>query len=181
MTNAGKSFSYNNISKLLNISVDTVKEYISYAEESYLISSVNKFDFSVKKQIANQKKIYSIDTGIINAISFKFSEDKGRLLENIVYTFLKKQYGNVYYHKNHYECDFLIRQGIYVSMAIQVSASLKDSKTKEREIKGLVEAMKEHNLKEGLIITENESGKLNYENKIIQIKPAYLWFQNVLG
>ena len=95
MTNFSKPFSYNNISNLLNISVDTVKEYISYAEESYLISSINKFDYSIKKQIANQKKIYSLDTGIINAISFRFSENKGRLLENLVYTHLKRKYEDV--------------------------------------------------------------------------------------
>ena len=98
ISNIGKNFSYSNIAKSLGIAVETVKEYIGCSENSYLIYTLTKYDRSVKKQIANPKKIYCLDTGLVNSISFKFSENKGRLIENLVYMALRKQNKEIYYH-----------------------------------------------------------------------------------
>ena len=82
-------------------------------------------------------------------------------------------------HKVRYECDFLIKDNLKITGAIQVTLSLKDEKTKKREFRGLMEAMIAHNLKEGLIITEKESGKLKIDDKEIQIKPVYEWLNDI--
>ena len=111
ISNISRPFSYNKIGKSLGVSTETVKEYLEYAQQAYLIFSMNKFDYSLKKQFVNPKKIYCIDTGIVNSLSFKFSENKGRLLENMVFIRLKNQKKEVYYHKEKYECDFLIKKG----------------------------------------------------------------------
>lgn len=173
LSNIGTPFSYKNIAKTLNISPDTVKEYLFYAEQSYLIYLVNKYDPSVRKQIANQKKIYCIDNGLINSVSFKFSENRGRLIENIVFIYLIKNQKEVFYHKEINECDFLIREGIKISRAIQVTTSIKDETVKNRELKGLLEALNLYNLKEGVIITESEKETIKIENKIIHVIPLY--------
>ncbi len=91
ISNIGKNFSYSNIAKTLGIAVEIVKEYIGCAENSYLIYTLTKYDASVKKQLANPKKIYCLDTGLVNSISFRFSENKGRLIENLVYMSLIKE------------------------------------------------------------------------------------------
>jgi predicted AAA+ superfamily ATPase len=179
ISNIAKPFSYSNIAKTLGISPETVKEYLQFAEDSYLVYTLTKFDHSVKKQLANPKKIYCIDTGLVNSISFKFSHDRGRLLENLVYMTLNKQNREIYYHKGRSECDFIIKDNLKITGAIQVTLSLEDEKTKKRELRGLMEAMIAHNLQEGLIITEKESGKLKIDDREIQIKPVYEWLNDI--
>ena len=73
---------------------------------------MNKYDPSVKKQLANPKKVYCIDTGLVNSLSFRFSSNKGRLLENGVFLMLHKQGKELFYHKGQYECDFLVKEGM---------------------------------------------------------------------
>ncbi|MBI2575129.1 ATP-binding protein [Candidatus Woesearchaeota archaeon] len=177
LSNVGTPFSYNKMAKLLNISADTVKEYLSHAEQSYLLHSVMKYDASVRKQIANPRKIYSVDTGLINSVSFKFSENRGRLMENLVFMTLVKDQKEVFYHKERHECDFLVREGRRIVQAIQVTVSLQDESVKKREMKGLLEAINSHNLPEGIIITETEKERFEIDGKKINVVPLYEWLE----
>ncbi|MDI6737942.1 MAG: ATP-binding protein [Nanoarchaeota archaeon] len=175
VSNVGKPVSFNSLARLLNISVDTAKEYMHFAEETYLLLSIAKYDCSVKKQIINPRKSYCIDTGLVNSLSFRFSENRGRLLENLAFVSLSRTGEEIYYHKDKLECDFLVKKGNKISQAIQVSVSLKDKQVKTREQKGLLEAMEAHGLKKGLILTEEETGELKVKGKTIIIKPLYEW------
>ncbi len=175
LSNVGKMFSYTNIAKSLGITTPTVKEYMNYAEDSYLLHTITKYDKSVKKQMANPKKTYCIDTGMANSVSFRFLEDKGRLLENLVYLALKRKHEDIYYHKDRYECDFLIKEKLKITQAIQVTLTLKDQETEKRETRGVMEALEKHRLDEGLIITANESKTLTIDGKKIIVKPAPEW------
>jgi len=177
LSNVGTPFSYNKMAKSLSISTDTVKEYISYAEQSYLLYSVLKYDHSVRKQIANPRKIYAVDTGLVNSISFKFSENRGRLIENLVFMALIKNQKEVFYHKEFQECDFLIREGRKIIQAIQVTTSLQDESVKKRELKGLLEALNVHQLSEGTIVTEMEKDSLEVQEKKITIVPLHEWLE----
>ncbi len=179
ISNIGKNFSYSNIAKTLGIAVETVKEYIGCAENSYLIYTLTKYDASVKKQLANPKKIYCLDTGLINSLSFRFSENKGRLIENLVHMSLIKEKKEIYYHKENYECNFIIKEGMNIKYAVQVTLSLKDETARKREIRGLLEAMDAYNLKEGLIITEKEAEIISLDEKKIVIKPIYEWLGEI--
>ena len=179
ISNIGKNFSYSNIAKTLGIAVETVKEYIGCAENSYLIYTLTKYDASVKKQLANPKKIYCLDTGLVNSLSFRFSENKGRLIENLVYISLMKEKKEIYYHRENHECDFLIKEGMKIKHAVQVTLSLKDETSRKREIRGLLEAMDSYNLKEGLIITEKEAEIISLDEKKIVIKPIYEWLDEM--
>ncbi|KAB2944708.1 MAG: ATP-binding protein [Candidatus Methanoperedens sp.] len=179
ISNIGKNFSYSNLAKTLGIAVETVKEYIGFAENSYLIYTLMKYDISVKKQIANPKKIYCLDTGLVNSISFRFSENKGRLIENLVYMSLIKEKNEIYYHKENHECDFIIKDGMKIKSAVQATLTLKDETTRKREIRGLLEAMNAYNLKEGLIITEKEAQLIDIDDKKIVVKPIYEWLDEI--
>ena len=81
----------------------------------------------------------------------------------------------MYYHKVKKECDFVIKEGLNITQAIQVTKTLENFETKEREIAGLMDAMEAHNLSEGLILTYNESGEEIINNKKIIIKPIWEW------
>ena len=181
ISNIGKTFSYSSIGKTLGIASETVKEYLWYAESSYLLYTLTKYDASVKKQLANPKKLYCLDTGLVNSVSNRLSENRGRLLENLVCTALRRKNKEIYYHKGNYECDFLIRDGLKVTEAIQVTLSLQDDATRKREIRGLLEAMKAHNLDEGIIISENKSDMLMMGDKTIRIEPIYKWLMHSVG
>lgn len=177
LSNMGAPFSYTNIGKMLNISPDTVKEYLSYAEQSYLLYIITKYDPSVRKQLANPRKIYGVDTGLVHSVSFKFSENRGRLIENLVFMTLIRNQKEVFYHKETNECDFVIREGRKIIQAIQVTLSLQDESVKKRELKGLLEALNSHKLSEGTIVTETEKGSFEIEGKRVNVIPLYEWLE----
>jgi len=174
-TNIGKEFTYNGLMKMFNLgSANSAINLVSYLEDSYLLFTISKFDYSLKKQIVNPKKIYSIDTGMINANSASFSEDSGRLLENAVFLALKRTRNEIFYFKEKKECDFLAVNRGKVITAIQACHEINEN-NKEREISGLVEAMEKFGLDEGLIITSNQSDTLNISGRKIIIKPFWKW------
>ena len=181
ISNIGKEFSYSKLTDIIDVkNSTTVKEYIEYFENSYLIFTINKYDYSLKKQLVNPKKVYCVDTGLANAISFKFSEDKGRLLENIVFIELKRRKKEIYYHKGKKECDFVIKTDLNITCAIQVCLSLDiNEDTRKREIDGLLDAMDSYDLKEGFILTEEQEfeikEKIGNKTKIIYVKPIWKW------
>src|SRR4030042_222973 len=177
-SNAGKKISFNNLSKILNFkSVATVKNYIEFFEKVYLLFPVYLFDYSIKKQIKNDRKIYGIDHGLLKTVSFNFSKNNGRYFENLVFIELKRRGINPFYYvtKKGKEIDFLSRKGVKTNELIQVSYELSDKDTFAREIDGLFEGLKEFNLKEGLILTEYEETEIKKDGKKIVIKPVYKW------
>lgn len=175
IANVGSPLSFNRIADALSIAPETVREYIGYAEDAFLFYPVKKFDYAVKKQLANPKKIYCIDTGIVSAVAFAFSGNRGSLLENAVFIALKKTFGDVYYHKNRYECDFLVFKNKKIVAAIQVTESLENPETKARELRGLFEAMDDYDLREGTIVTLQESGSDESDGRHIRIVPVAEW------
>jgi len=178
LTNLGGLFSYNKLKKNLGLgSVNTVKSYVEHLENSFLIFTINLFSYSLKQQSVAPKKVYCLDNGLANAVSFRFSRDKGKFLENLVFVELKRRDEDIYYYKtkNNLEVDFLLKKGRKVKQLIQVSQNLKEAKTKEREVKGLTTALKELKLKQGLILTEDEEETITLKGIKIVVQPVYKW------
>jgi len=183
-SNNCKEFTYNSLRKLIGLaSANTVSDYCHYLENSFLCFPINRFSYSLKEQIHHAKKIYFIDQALAEAVGFKFSEDQGRILENIVFLELKRQGKEIYFHKLTKECDFIIREGYNVSVAIQVCVSLKNKDTRQREINGLLEAMDTYHLDHGLIITEDEKEQIEetYRSKPFKIEviPCWQWLYHM--
>jgi predicted AAA+ superfamily ATPase len=172
-SNIGKPFSYTNLQKTFHFgSVNTVKDFISYFEDSYLVFMVPRFAYSLKKQSTNPKKIYAIDSGMANANSTSFSDDNGRILENMIYLHLRRKYKDIYYFKEKYECDFIVSEKNRVVSAIQVCYELNQGNL-DREISGCEDAMKMLNLSESYIITYKQEDVIQKGDKKIFIKPAW--------
>ncbi|KPA13330.1 ATPase AAA [Candidatus Magnetomorum sp. HK-1] len=175
-SNISRLYSYRKLLSICGVnSVSTIKKYLNYFEQSFLFYFVKKFDYSVRKQILNPKKIYLSDTGFYGKIGFRATQDFGHLLENIVFLSLKKMGKEIFYHKNKYECDFVIKENLKIIQAIQVTAQMNNEKTRERELTGLYEALNTYNLDQGLILTETEEGEEIYKQKRIVIKPVWKW------
>jgi hypothetical protein len=176
VSNIGLEISYNNLRNMLNLSNPvTIKEYLQYFENSFLLFTINRFNYSLKKQIYSSKKVYFIDNGFANTISFKFSEDYGELLENLVFLELKRRGEEIYFYKERQECDFVLRKGYEIYEAIQVSKNLYDKDTRKREIEGLLEPLDTFELNQGLILTEDEESEEVISGKKIIIKPIWKW------
>lgn len=181
-SNVGKIFSYSTLQEISGIkSTSSVKDYLYYYEQSYLFFYLKKFDFSVKKQMMNPKKVYAIDPAFVHRLGFNFSENKGRILENIVFLELMRRNKEVYYYSGKKECDFLVKEGMKVSEAIQVVYTL-HRENYEREYLGLEEAIAAHQLPSGLMLTdqiEEDLGKP--ENKKIKVMPVWKWLLEFKG
>lgn len=176
-SNATHRFTYNSLAKQAGIkSADTAKSYVSHLESTYIISQLQKYDYSLGVQLRSPKKAYCIDNAIINKIGFNVSENLGVLLENTVFIELQRRGADVFYYFGEAECDFIIRNGYTVTEAIQVTVSMYDEKTRKREICGLCEAMRTFSLKTGLIITLDESEELDIaETGKIHVVPVWRW------
>lgn len=179
-SNTSKLISYNSLTKVIGVkNATTVKQYLGFLQDAYMLSLVSKYDSSIKKQLHNPKKVYGIDLGLMRQLSFQHSENQGRWLENLVFLELKRQAKTVYYHQNNGECDFVIKEKNSITQAIQVCWSLYDTDTKKREINGLLDAMTAYQLKQGLILTEDESDQLRIDDKTIHIMPVWLWLLQI--
>ncbi|MCX5698264.1 MAG: ATP-binding protein [Candidatus Omnitrophica bacterium] len=181
LSNIGGTFSYNNLKKALGLgSMNTIKSYADFLENSYLIFSVNKFSYSLKQQIICLKKIYCIDNGLAEAVAFQFSKNKGKFLENLVFLELKRALGEIYYYKttNNLEVDFLIKSGKNNLELVQVADNLDSEKTRLRELTALTKAMDELKLKTALILTEDTEEKITLEGKVVTVMPIYKWLLN---
>lgn len=175
LSNIGKPLNLNKVRISIQLSYDLADKYFEYLKETYLLMEVNQFDYSLKKQFANRRKVYCIDNGILSYTSFRISEDYGRYLENLVYVELMRRENEVYFYNRQKECDFLIKEGSSITTAIQVCSSLVDKDTKKRELGGLLEAIHAFGLQGGLILTEDEEDSFHMDNKKIDIKPVWKW------
>lgn len=181
LSNLGKEFSFHSLRRTFSLgAVTTVIDYISFFEESYLLFPVPRFDYSLKKQSVNPKKIYAIDNGLAIANSLSFSTDAGRMLENLVYIMLRRRFKELFYFRGEHQCDFVIRDQDKVIMVVQVCFRL-NADNKEREINGLLEAMGYFGLKEGLLLTMDEEDQLITSAGTILIKTVRKWSREELA
>jgi uncharacterized protein len=168
-------FTYNSLKKNLGLmNAITVKEYISYLSGAYLFFELLRFDYSLKKQLSSPRKIYSIDTALCTLNGFSLTPDNGRLLENIVFIELKRRGGEIFYFAGTRECDFILKAQKKITMTIQVCYEL-TSENRERETKGLLEAMEKFNLLRGMILTYDQEDEFLAGGKTIVIKPVWKW------
>lgn len=171
----GKELSFNNLKNLTGLtSATTIKEYFHYLENSYLAFLISRYNPSLKKQIYYNKKVYFIDSKLADIVGFRFSEDKGRILENTVFLQLKRNNKEVYYHKEKKECDFLIKEGNNIIRALQVTWML-DHANEKREIEGLLEALSSYHLDEGTILTYDQEHRIKKNGKQITVVPVWRW------
>ncbi len=177
-SHSAKEFSYRNIANTLKLHANTVIEYMSHFQEVFLFNELYRFDYSFKQQLINNKKIYALDVGLAAANAFLFSHDNGRRLENLVHNELKRRGLEIYFHRNKKECDFIVKQELEITQAIQVTYSLSDHGTREREIAGLLEALEHYHLQEGWIFTMYEEETIAVEQYQIYVIPVWKWLIN---
>lgn len=135
VSNTSNLYSYNSLSKATGINDNTIKEYIRVLEDSYMLKELKQYSYSLKEQIKTKKKIYINDNSFLAQTSFRFSNDFGKLFENLVFTELSKQNYQLYYFNKDFECDFIAKKDEKL-YAFQVCYEL-NAQNRQREIEGL--------------------------------------------
>ena len=180
MNSSGGQFSVNNFyNTLKSMSIKCTKnslyEYLDHLTDAFLFYKVPIHSRSEKSRLINPAKIYTIDTGLLNAMTFRNSDNYGQLLENMVFMHLRRKGYDVEYVKikDGRETDFFARHRISgESRLIQVCWEMSDKKTFEREIQGLTNAMDELSFSKGVIVTWDD--ETNIKNKI-KVIPIWKW------
>jgi predicted AAA+ superfamily ATPase len=162
------------------LSKDTIFEYISHLEDAYALFSVPIYKNSIKQEQRNPKKIFAIDNGFKKIYDYAIDKDLSKLYENIVFLHLRRETKEIYYFKEKQEVDFYANiDG--KKLLINVSVDIKDTKTKQRELNGLIEAMEYFKTDCSYLITKDEDKIEKINNKNIVIMPLYKWLLNTKG
>ena len=183
ISNFARQITFNKLKNIFSLkSVHTAKDYFSFIEESYLIFQIERFSYKSKERLTAPRKIYVIDTGLINALSTKFSEGLGYVYENAVAIELMRRKSlnpqeDIYYWQNSYNCevDFVIKEELQVKQLIQVCYSLKNYDTRKREINSLLKASEKLKCNDLLILTYDYKGEEKIKSKTIKFSPLWEW------
>ena len=177
--NLGKPTSVNKIyNELKSNNYKTTKnvlyDMLDWAESIYYLFRVYKLNFSRIDREKSDKKVFIVDNGLINSLTFRFSEDYGQLLENLIAVHLKMKYGDkLFYFKNGSECDFVAYDKNKPVQVIQVSYDVSDSDTLARELRGLNDACNYVGMNKATVVTQNNEKHLKYNGITVNLIPAY--------
>ncbi|HLC19736.1 MAG TPA: ATP-binding protein [Candidatus Nanoarchaeia archaeon] len=173
MTNVTHPFSLRTLRNSLGLSYDTTRDYVSAFKEVFLFFTLDHFSYSFKEQKTLPQKIFCIDNGLRNAVSFTFSKDEGKLAENMILVELKRREHDVYYWKNKGEVDFIVKHKNNSLTAINVSFT---DEINEREIRSLVEFKKDFPRTNELVLITRDTEK-NIEG--VKLVPTWKWLLEV--
>lgn len=175
--NVSAHFSGYQAEKRQKISQPTANKFLEYAREVFLVQTTDYFSYSFAEQKSNPYKVYAIDPGLYNAVSFRFSDNIGMLLENIVYLSLRRSGENeIFYWKGKGEVDFLIRRGSAIDRLVNVCWELNQN-NQARECSGLCEAMDRFDVADAQIITAGYDDQLKFEGKQIAVRNFFSWLR----
>lgn len=186
LSNVGSEYSYRSLIQVLGMKSDlTARRYLGYLEQAFLVFSMPRFSYKAGRQASFNKKIYSIDPGLVSAIGFSSSPNYGSRAENAIAVALRKRELNndirLYFWKNEQgeEVDFLVFRDRAVRELVQVCWNLTSRKTYDREVRALIKASVELRCQSLTIITEREEreekASWNGDTATIQIVPLWKW------
>jgi len=174
--NVAAHFSGYQAEKKQKISQPPANKFLEYAREVFLVQTTNYFSYSFTEQKSNPYKVYAIDPGLYNAVSFRFSENIGRLFENVVYLALRRKGKDIFYWKGKGEVDFLIRKGTRIDKLINVCWDL-NANNEKRELSGLCEAMDRFDVADAEIIISGYDDRVDFKGKKIVISNFFNWLK----
>jgi predicted AAA+ superfamily ATPase len=129
VSNATAILNYSTLAKKINIDAKSIKEYIGYFEDNFLVSTISNHHTKLTEQIKSAKKLYLNDNGFLN-LGINRSLNKGSRLENMVFTILNQRDEEITYVRDNLEIDFYTQEGGFY----QVSYEISDEKTRMREL-----------------------------------------------
>ena len=156
-------------------------DYVGFVEDSFFMFSLPLFSYKIKDRLQYPKKNYFIDNIFLSKVSTNFSNNHGRLYENLVAVNLLKKEKEIFYWKNekNEEVDFVIKEGLKVKELIQVSYDIRNLDTRKREIRALLSASKELKCKNLVVITKDLDSEKEEEwfgtKRRVKYIPLWKW------
>lgn len=166
--------SYNRLANLVSsvagkVKQETIVDYLGYIKDTCLIFSLENITAKLQDRMSN-KKYYFVDNGFLSLFLF---DPETSLLENLVAIHLHEKYGeDLFYYYDNVEVDFCLFEHQY---AFQVSYSIKDAATRERELGALKAYHKRYSNSKLFVITMDEEETIIYEAVVIEVLPVWKW------
>jgi len=159
----------------------TVSDYLEWFEDAYFLFTVRIFDASLARSKTNPKKIYCIDHALVTSVASGVLINYGHLLENLVFTALRRVSPEIYYCKTKggREVDFISLMPDHSRLLVQVCESMAEPQTRKREVTALGEAMAELGLNAGTIVTRNETEEIQVDAGKIEVVPVWRFLLNI--
>ena len=154
----------------IKIGKNSLYNFLEQAEAIFLVQTLKKYSPKMSVQEFGERKIFIIDNGLLNSVVFKFSDDRRKAMEQVVFWELRRRRKQFFFSKNGYECDFVVvsRTGD-VTNIIQVCSDLSDPHTLSREKKGIRMTCKRSGAFHGTIITYDHQTKIEEGGIIIDL------------
>lgn len=185
INNFANLYTIRKLLKVLNLnSATTTEKYIKYLEEAYLIFSLLRYSPKSGERIKSPRKVYAVDNGFVNAKAIQHSPDRGKLMENLIFTELVKRgvkpNKELFYYKtrNNREIDFVVKKGSEIVALIQSAYDVNNHDVEQREVKALMEASQELSVSNLTVLTWDEEREVEKTGKIIKFKPLWKWLLN---
>lgn len=178
MGNYATRVSGNRLKNVFHLSsINTVRNYLGYLEDAYLIFQLQPFSHKASERLAHSRKLYVIDNGMARSLDISSTKNEGRLLENAVFLELRRRSEDLFFLETPKgEIDFVVREGRSVHSLVQVSLDISNPNTRQREFKPLAHASAQFPNAELVCVTGEEEGQCEYEGVKIQTVPAWKWF-----
>lgn len=174
LVNTAAQATHNRIKNTYGLAMDQVRSYTEHLEEAYLVRSVPRYSPKASLQARAPRKVYAVDVGMRNAVSFRFSADLGRLAETLVHgQLIRDDDARLFYWEGQNECDFVVWKGARATAAVQVCQE--PGELPEREMSGLLEAMRELDIEEGTVVTNDSTFEKEVEGRRIVGRPLWRW------
>lgn len=174
LTNSGNLTSVSSLKRSMRVSQSMVEAYLSHLWEAYLVEFVPGFSHSLKAQASGPRKVYAVDTGLRNAVSFSGSEDRGRLAETVVFNELRRRLGedSVFYWRDKGEVDFVLTVSGRPVHLVQVCFA---DKPPERELKALTECAREIGVSTATIVSTEGFDEFTAGPCKVSMVPLWYW------
>jgi predicted AAA+ superfamily ATPase len=154
VSNATTILNYTTLAKKINIDAKSIKEYIGYFEDNFLISTLSNHHTKLTEQIKSAKKLYLSDNGFLN-LGISRSFNNGIRLENMMFTILAQNNESITYIREKVEIDFFVEDSGYFQVAYEIN----DESTRQREFKSFEYFNQEKHLKNILITYDRNEQK----------------------
>ena len=178
--NTASLYSVNSLTRYLRalghkVPKSAVSDYLEWFEDAYFLFTVRIFDASLARSNTNPKKVYCVDHALVTSTSSGVLVNSGHLLENLVFTALRRLYPDIYYYKTRTgrEVDFVVTMRNGSRVLVQVCEALVDPRTRKRELAALSEAMAELSLNTGIVVTRSEEERVVTAGGTIDVVPIW--------
>jgi len=161
VSNATTQLNYSRLAKKIGIDAKSIKEYIGYFQDNFLIQTIPNYHTKLTEQIKSVKKLYLTDNGFLN-LGVKRTSDRGAILENMVFTALNQE--KLTYLLDGKECDFYLDGELY-----QVSYNIEDEQTQKREFEGLKYFAEKLGKERGYLVTYDRDEVVEYKGLEVEV------------